>query len=71
VFDCVRSLGKPAPVVSKSPIFREGQISGEKSGFLEAIRPQALQSRGRHSEMLEALDLWRVRVKAVPNPRVT
>ena len=71
MFDCVRWLGKPAPVVSKSSIFREGQISGEKSGFLEAIRPQALQSRGRHSEMPKALDLWRVKVKAVPNPRVT
>jgi hypothetical protein len=57
LFQTVRSLssGKLASR-SLSRRFSGSQISGEKSGLLEAIRPQALQSRGRHSESGKALD---------------
>jgi hypothetical protein len=37
--------------------FRKLKLSGERFGFPDAIRPQALQSRGRHSGSPEALDL--------------
>jgi len=39
-------------------VFRELRLSGERFEFPDAIRPQALQSWGRHSGSQKALDLW-------------
>jgi hypothetical protein len=32
-------------------VFRENKLSGERFSFPDVMRPQAVQSRGRHSEL--------------------